>query len=401
MPLHPAPVASRLGFPPSIAVPGARRHGPSWTEAAFAASCRSTPYTTIPLGLLMGRTGASDISLEEVGQITHSVIRKMGQSCQAPGGAGLVKSLVSCGFFDRESLSASLIPLGCFVPLVSILCHRRLRNAKPRSGQTAPDSQAAFLSLRYSLALKISATPGVDEYKTRKGNMSGPLRGVFLTPGTPAPRKLVTSRRGNGNAYHQSHISIHTASSHYLPGGAPCLTPPSTTAVSPTTIGSCAPCCWMRKAGSCSPTWYGCWAVTWAVGRRRRCVTRRRGRWRRRNSASACSPSAMRWSGIWTPISGGSPGSMTNATGHARTAWSASPGSTLCSGSQRLARHGVCAVGSAARCCHACAASPAPTPRPSAPCCTGKPPRSTPCTGKARLGSPSATAPNSSTAHAR
>ncbi len=139
---------------------------------------------------------------------------------------------------------------------------------------------------------------------------------------------------------------------------------PSTTAVSPTTIGSCAPCCWMRKAGSCSPTWYGCWAVTWAVGRRRRCVTRRRGRWRRRNSASACSPSAMRWSGIWTPISGGSPGSMTNATGHARTAWSASPGSTLCSGSQRLARHGVCAVGSAARCCHACAASPAPTPRP-------------------------------------
>ncbi|MEF2975370.1 hypothetical protein V3473_30415, partial [Pseudomonas aeruginosa] len=93
------------------------------------------------------------------------MIRKMGQSCQAPGGAGLVKSLVSCGFFDRESLSASLIPLGCFVPLVSILCHRRLRNAKPRSGQTAPDSQAAFLSLRYSLALKISATPGVDEYK--------------------------------------------------------------------------------------------------------------------------------------------------------------------------------------------------------------------------------------------
>ncbi|MDF5955296.1 phage antirepressor [Pseudomonas aeruginosa] len=61
----------------------------------------------------------------------------------------------------------------------------------------------------------------------------------------------------------------------------------------------------------------------------------------------------------------------------------------------------VCAVGSAARCCHACAASPAPTPRPSAPCCTGKPPRSTPCTGKARPGSPSATAPNSSTAHAR
>ncbi|MBN0691359.1 hypothetical protein JTM16_36555, partial [Pseudomonas aeruginosa] len=98
---------------------------------------------------------------EDVGQITHSVIRKMGQSCQAPSGAGLVKSLVSCGFFDRESLSASLIPLGCFVPLVSILCHRRLRNAKPRSGQTAPDSQAAFLSLRYSLALKISATPGV------------------------------------------------------------------------------------------------------------------------------------------------------------------------------------------------------------------------------------------------
>ncbi|MEN1529146.1 hypothetical protein, partial [Pseudomonas aeruginosa] len=27
--------------------------------------------------------------------------------------------------------------------------------------------------------------------------------------------------RGNGNAYHQSHISIHTASSHHLPGGAP------------------------------------------------------------------------------------------------------------------------------------------------------------------------------------
>ncbi|HCF2637843.1 TPA: phage antirepressor [Pseudomonas aeruginosa] len=42
-----------------------------------------------------------------------------------------------------------------------------------------------------------------------------------------------------------------------------------------------------------------------------------------------------------------------------------------------------------------------PTPRPSAPCCTGKPPRSTPCTGKARPGSPSPTAPNSSTAHAR
>lgn len=250
-----------LRSPPSSAVPGARRHGPSWTEAAFAASCRS-PYTTIPLDLLMGRAGASDVSLEDVGQITHSVIRKMGQSCQAPSGAGLVKSLVSCGFFDRESLSASLIPLGCFVPLVSILCHRRLRNAKPRSGQTAPDSQAAFLSLRYSLALKISATPGVDEYKTRKGNMSGPLRGVFLTPGTPAPRKLVTSRRGNGNAYHQSHISIHTASSHHLPGGAPCLTPSSTPVVSPTTIGSCAPCCWMRKAGSYSPTWCDCWAVT-------------------------------------------------------------------------------------------------------------------------------------------
>ena len=38
------------------------------------------PYTTIPLGLLMGRAGASDISLEDVGQITQSVIRKMGQS---------------------------------------------------------------------------------------------------------------------------------------------------------------------------------------------------------------------------------------------------------------------------------------------------------------------------------
>lgn len=80
LPLHPAPAASRLGFPPSIAVPGARRHGPSWTEATFAASCRSTPYTTIPLGLLMGRAGASDISLEDVGQIMQSVIRKMGQS---------------------------------------------------------------------------------------------------------------------------------------------------------------------------------------------------------------------------------------------------------------------------------------------------------------------------------
>lgn len=61
----------------------------------------------------------------------------------------------------------------------------------------------------------------------------------------------------------------------------------------------------------------------------------------------------------------------------------------------------VCAAGSAARYCHACAARPTPTPRPSAPCCTGKPPRSTPCTGKARPGSPSPTAPNSSTAHAR
>ena len=122
--------------------------------------------------------------------------------------------------------------------------------------------------------------------------------------------------------------------------------------------------------------------------RRRRCVTRRRGRWRRRHSASACSPSAMCWNGTWMPTSGGSPGSMTNATGHARIAWSASPGSTLCSGSQCLARREACAVGSAARCCHACAASPAPTPRPSAPCCTGKPPRSTPCTGKARPGSP-------------
>lgn len=71
----------------------------------------------------------------------------------------------------------------------------------------------------------------------------------------------------------------------------------------------------MRKASSCSPTWYGCWAVTWAVGRRRRCVTRRRGRWRRRHSASACSPSAMCWNGTWMPTSGGSPGSMTNATG--------------------------------------------------------------------------------------
>ena len=72
----------------------------------------------------------------------------------------------------------------------------------------------------------------------------------------------------------------------------------------------------------------------------------------------------MRWSGIWTPISGGSPGSMTNATGHARTAWSASPGSTLCSGSQCLARREACAVGSAARCCHACAASPTPNATP-------------------------------------
>ncbi len=265
----------------------------------------------------------------------------MGQSCQAPGGAGLAKSLVLCGFLDRESLSTSLVQPGCFVPLVSILCHRRLRNAKPRSGQTAPDSQAAFLSLRYSLALKISATPGVDEYKTRKGNMSGPLRGVFLTPGTPAPRKLATSRRGNGNAYHQHHISTRTDSPHHLPGGTPCLTPSSTPVVSPTTIEFCAPCCWMRKAGSCSPIWCGCWAVTWEVGRRQRCVTRRRGRWRRRNSASACSPSVMRWSGIWTPISGGSPGSMTNATGHARTAWSASPGSMPCSGSPCPARRGA------------------------------------------------------------
>ena len=91
----------------------------------------------------------------------------------------------------------------------------------------------------------------------------------------------------------------------------------------------------------------------------RRCVTGRRGRWRRRNSASACSPSAMCWSGTWMPTSGGSPGSMTNATGHARIAWSASPGSTPCSGSQCPARREACAVGSAARCCHACAASPA------------------------------------------
>ncbi|EPB7002667.1 TPA: hypothetical protein ACKRW9_005445, partial [Pseudomonas aeruginosa] len=109
-----------------------------------AASCRSTPYTTIPLGLLMGRTGASDISLEEIGQITHSVIRKMGQSCQAPGGAGLAKSLVSCGFLDRESLSTSLVQSGCFVPLGSILCHRRLRNAVSPSGVTAPDSKRLF-----------------------------------------------------------------------------------------------------------------------------------------------------------------------------------------------------------------------------------------------------------------
>ncbi|MDF5995734.1 hypothetical protein P4200_18300 [Pseudomonas aeruginosa] len=93
------------GVPPSIAVPGHAAtvlHGPS----GFRGILPLNPHTTIPLGLLMGRTGASDISLEEVGQITHSVIRKMGQSCRA-GRRRFAKSLVSCGFFDRESLSAS------------------------------------------------------------------------------------------------------------------------------------------------------------------------------------------------------------------------------------------------------------------------------------------------------
>ncbi len=36
-------------------LPAARRHGPSWTEAALAASCHSPPSATIPLGLLTGR----------------------------------------------------------------------------------------------------------------------------------------------------------------------------------------------------------------------------------------------------------------------------------------------------------------------------------------------------------
>ncbi len=36
-------------------LPAARRHGPSWTEAALAASCHSSPSATIPLGLLTGR----------------------------------------------------------------------------------------------------------------------------------------------------------------------------------------------------------------------------------------------------------------------------------------------------------------------------------------------------------
>ena len=36
-------------------LPAARRHGPSWTEAALAASCHSSPSATIPPGLLTGR----------------------------------------------------------------------------------------------------------------------------------------------------------------------------------------------------------------------------------------------------------------------------------------------------------------------------------------------------------
>ena len=182
------------------------------------------------------------------------------------------------------------------------------------------------------------------------------------------------------------------------PGGAPYLTPSSTPAVSPTTIGSCTPCCWMRKAGSCSPTWYGCWAVTWAGLPAALCDGRRG--WRRRHSASACSPSAMCWNGTWMPTSGGSPGSMTNATGHARIAWSASPGSTLCSGSQCLARREACAVGSAARCCHACAASPAQRHAPARRAALENRRDRHPALARQDL-DPLSDCPNSSTAHAR
>ncbi len=75
------------------------------------------------------------------------------------------------------------------IPNLSV---QSLRNSNTRAA-SAPDSHAAFLRQRFHYACRKDPRfmSGVGEYKTRKGNMSGPSLVGFLAPDaySPALRK--------------------------------------------------------------------------------------------------------------------------------------------------------------------------------------------------------------------
>ena len=169
---------------------------------------------------------------------------------------------------------------------------------------------------------------------------------------------------------------------HHLPGGAPCLTPSSNPAVSPTTIGSCTPCCWMRKAGSCL-------RPGTAAGRypavRRSAALGDEAPWpltveQRERLFALCHALERHLDADQVAARR----LHDERHGPRQDCLVSESGLTLCSGSPCPARRqGFAPLGQ--RLGTATPAQPGPpTPRPSAPCCTGKPPRSTPCTGKAR-----------------
>ena len=88
---------------------------------------------------------------------------------------------------------------------LTILSHQPNLASEPKKlykpeRSSAPDSHAAFFRLRFLHACeKIPVMSGVGEYKTRKGNMSGPSLVGFLAPDThnECPKKAA---RGKGNA---------------------------------------------------------------------------------------------------------------------------------------------------------------------------------------------------------
>jgi hypothetical protein len=80
------------------------------------------------------------------------------------------------------------------------LTTRRLRNALNQSGSPHPTVMRLFFVCGFSTSAKNPVMSGVGEYKTRKGNMSGPSLVGFLAPDT-LTNALRKQPEVNGNAW--------------------------------------------------------------------------------------------------------------------------------------------------------------------------------------------------------